>query len=263
MNKTIKIMTFNARVSVPMDGINQFCHRTPRIKRMIEETDPDIICFQEISPMSSRDWCVENLTDYYIVGCGRDENYFGEHLLIAYKKKDIYLISYETKALSLTPNKFGTVIEGVGQSEYPRIYVKALFKHKEIDQPFYVYNIHADCGAGDGRARIIETAQVLTDICSHNVNFILAGDFNAYPDADEIKMITACNARSIKWATEGCGATWHDFGRIDLKNKDNPIDYIFTDSKNRVVKTENVDDVPENGVYVSDHHPLYAVLEMK
>lgn len=262
MHRPLKIMTFNARVSVYIDEENQFCYRTPRIKKMIEEISPDIICFQEISPTSSRDWCVENLTDYYIVGCGRDADYEGEELLIAYKKRDLILVSYETKALSLTPHKFGTIIEGIGQSEYPRIYVKALFKHKEIDEPFYVYNIHTDYIANDCRARVVEITQVLSDICSHDVNFVLAGDFNAYPDSDEIKMITACKDRNIVWATKGTGATFHDFGRIDLQSERGPIDYIFTDGKNRVFEKVNVDDIPENGVYISDHHPLYVVMEI-
>lgn len=57
MHNTLKIMTFNIWTSVGIDGINEFPFRAPKIKRLIDEKDPDIICFQEIVP-KSREWII-------------------------------------------------------------------------------------------------------------------------------------------------------------------------------------------------------------
>ena len=67
---TLKIMSFNMRMSHTNDGINNFENRKTKILDMLAAENPDIIGFQEITP-EMRDWIIENLTDYYAVGAGR------------------------------------------------------------------------------------------------------------------------------------------------------------------------------------------------
>ena len=262
MKNEIKIMTFNIRSAICEDGINDFRYRAPKIRKLIAEKDPDIICFQEVVE-TSREWIIDNLSDYYMVGCGRNADHMGEQLVIAYKKRDLYLIACETRTLSFTPNEFGTRYEAIGQSEYPRIYVKAFFKHKNVANPFFVYNVHTDHLSDGGQVRILEVSQVLRDILSDNENFVLTGDFNACPDTAEMQMLIACRDRNIIWATKDKTSTYHEYGKFEPETGDHLIDYIFTDGRNRVIDKEIIEDIPENGVYLSDHYPLTAVLEMK
>ena len=140
MPTELKIMSFNIRVDGAGDGDNDFFKRTDRILNFLNEEKPDIIGFQEVSD-NIRSWLVGALNDYYIIGAGRGSDYKGEGVPIAFKKDAMNLISCETFALSNSPEDFGTYYDGTDQSKYPRIYMRALLKHKDIDDPFYIYNL--------------------------------------------------------------------------------------------------------------------------
>lgn len=253
---TLKIMSFNMRMSHANDGVNNFVNRKPRILEMLTSEDPDIIGFQEITP-EMRDFIIENLADYYAVGAGRGATYNDEAPLIAFKKLDMQLISCDTVMLSTTPSVPGSVYEGSDQSRCPRAYAKAFLKHKDIDKPFYVYNVHTDhVGA---LSRTLASLQMLQDITSHNREFLLTGDFNAHPDSREIKMITDCRSRRIIDATASLDGTFHDYGRRENNVK---IDYIFASDGVNVIDSNIVSDEPVNGVYYSDHFAVTATVEL-
>ena len=83
---------------------------------------------------------------------------------------------------------------------------------------------------------------------------VLAGDFNAYPDAPEFAALK--DYPRYRDAAEKSGGTWHDFGRRQPADK---IDYIFVkDLKTGGVKVWTD---CENGVYLSDHYPVEVELE--
>jgi len=253
----LMVMSFNMRCDVASDGINAFENRKARIAEMLGRYSPDVIGFQEITP-TMREWLVETLSDYYTVGAGRNADYSGESALIAYKKSVFDLISCESIMLSSTPHIMGSRYEGTDQSRCPRVYTRLLLKHKDIRDPIYFYNVHTD---HEGHlARTLATVQLLQDICSHNRNFVMTGDFNAQPDDDEIKMLTAATARRVIDASEKVGGTFHNYGRLELPIK---IDYIFTDARNKVIDCSLIEDESVNDVYLSDHNPLFAVLEIR
>ena len=252
----LKIMSFNMRTSFSNDGINNFTNRTSKIKTMLDAEAPDIIGFQEITP-EMRDWLVDNLDDYYTLGAGRDKANAGEAPLIAYKKRDMQLLSCQTIMLSNTPNVFGSKYDGTDQSKCPRAYAKALLKHKDVDEPFYVYNVHTD-HIGQ-LSRVLSSSQMLSDICSHSYEFVFTGDFNAYQNSKEIQLLTDCTQRKIIDATADLDGTFHDFGRRDVNIK---IDYIFTSEGVQQVSAQIVPDTPTNGVFYSDHYAVTATIKL-
>ena len=91
----LKIVTFNIRCDYGQDGENQFCYRKDLIKNKIEKEHPDIICFQEVLPHVAK-WLKDNLTDYYVVGCGREKELDGEQMTVAVEKTRFQMISMET-----------------------------------------------------------------------------------------------------------------------------------------------------------------------
>ena len=257
MSEQLKIMSFNIRVDQAGDNENEFVFRKSRILNFLNAERPDIIGFQEVSD-NIRAWLVEALDDYYIVGVGRQESMNGEGAPIAFRKDTLNLISCETLMLSSSPSVFGSHYDGTDQSRCPRVYTKARFKHKNIDAPFYVYNVHTD-HAGS-LARLLASNQVLQDINSHGEKFFLTGDFNARPEDMEITAITENKARSIKDATVSLGPTFHGFGQSKNPAK---IDYIFVDSSTEVVEAVRVEDNPGEGeTYISDHNPIYIIANM-
>lgn len=257
MSTQLKIMSFNMRVDVAVDGANQFIHRRGRIKQFLDTEKPDIIGFQEINPLM-RDWLVQTFPEYYMVGTGRQADYLGETTLVAFRKDTMALMSCDTKMLSNAPDVFGSRYDGSDQSGCPRVYVRVTLKHRDIAEPFCFYNVHTDHEGWVARA--LATTQILQDINAHSEKFFLTGDFNATPDATEMKMITECKARTIIDATADMDGTFHAFGALKEPVK---IDYIFTDASTKVLESVRVDDQPKNGeTYISDHNPIYIIAEL-
>ena len=79
----MKFVTFNIRCDFGQDGANNFIYRRPLILEKIRQEKPDIIGFQEVLPHVAA-WLKENLTEYYIAGCGREKDLTGEAMIIAY-----------------------------------------------------------------------------------------------------------------------------------------------------------------------------------
>ena len=257
MSTKLKVMSFNMRVDVACDGANQFIHRRGRIKQFLDAEKPDLIGFQEIAP-NMREWLVETFPDYYMVGVGRHADYSGETTLVAFRKDTMSLMECATVMLSNAPTVFGSRYDGSDQSMCPRLYVRATLKHRDIAEPFCFYNVHTDHEGWVARA--LATTQILQDINSRSEKFFLTGDFNAYPDSAEIKMITACKAKAIVDATADMDGTFHAFGNLETPAK---IDYIFTDASTKILESVRVDDQPkENETYISDHNPIYIIAEL-
>lgn len=252
----IKVMSFNMRTSTANDGINAFSCRKDKIRAMLSTEAPDIIGFQEITP-EMHDFLVDILDDYYTVGAGRGSVYDGESSLIAFKKRDFQLISCDTVMLSYTPKVPGSVYEGSDQSTCPREFVKAFLKHREADEPFYFYNVHTDHKGA--LSRCYAMVQMLQDICSHAHKIIFTGDFNALPEAPEIRLITDCASKKIIDATASLDGTFHNYGRKEVNSK---IDYVFVSEGMAYSNAAIVNDDPENGVYYSDHFAVTVSVEL-
>lgn len=90
----MKFVTFNIRCDFGQDGANNFIYRRPLILEKIRQEKPDIIGFQEVLPHVAA-WLKENLTEYYIVGCGREKDLTGEAMIIAYRKERFQSVSLE------------------------------------------------------------------------------------------------------------------------------------------------------------------------
>ena len=258
MSTALKIVSLNLRMDNSGDGINAFPHRKGRIKDFIDSVEADIIGFQEIMP-HMREWLVETFSGYYMVGVGRGARYNDETALIAFRKDRMALISCDTVMLSTTPTVFGSRYEGSDQSPCPREYVRAVLKHRDIAEPFCVYNVHTDhVGA---MARCFASVQIMQDIAVHDKRVFFTGDFKANPDADSIRIITKNSARPLVDATPN-GTTFHNFGKEYHRHDTAKIDYIFADAETKVVESYIYNDEPVEGIYISDHYPLVAIFEV-
>ncbi len=258
----LKVMSFNLRTEVRSDGINYFSNRKPRILETIEREAPDLIGFQEATD-SMRSFLVESLfpLGYTVVGCGRSEYYRGEATIVAYKRNIMEMISAETKWLSATPSVAGSSFGG-DQSTCPRVFTAVTLKRHDVKAPFVFANTHLDhLGA---TARLLGAVEICQYLSEKELPFILTGDMNAEPDAPEIKAFTAhalCG-RPVIDATADLGATFHDFGRL-LPDKAVKIDYIFTDMPCDISRSYRVEDIPVDGLYISDHNPVCAFVTLE
>lgn len=252
----VKVFSFNIRMNTPNDGINAFPNRKNRILSTIKEHSPDLIGFQEATD-SMREWLRDALTDYEIIGCGRNTTYRGEAPVLAYRKNLFECVRSETFWLSLTPTIPGSSYEG-DQSACPRTATVAYLIPQGSSTPFLFCNTHTD-HQGEN-ARYLASVQLIQYLSQQPYKFIMTGDFNATPEAPEIKLLTKNSFLPMVDATEKLSGTFHGYGKCNPPSK---IDYIFTNSTCDIERSNLIDDIPdESGLYTSDHCAVSAYIDI-
>ena len=255
----IKVMSFNLRVEAPShDGINDLPNRKGRILETINNEAPDLIGFQEARD-GTRAWLRDTLADYVVLGCGRYAKYTGESAPLAVRKDKFEIISMDTFWLSSTPKIPASTYAGSDQSECPRIATAVVLKPIDSDDLLLFVNTHTDHLGSI--SRMLASAQLLEYASQMGMATVITGDFNAKPDSAEIKMMTANEAFPMVDATALTGPTFHAFGKIP-ENERVKIDYVFTNLPTDINESYAVNDVPVDGIYISDHMPVVAFVEM-
>jgi len=252
--KHIKVVTFNIRLDCKWDGENNFEFRQPLILKTLRKECPDIVCFQEVLP-HVQTWLKESLPEYTVVGCGREPGLRGESVCIAFRANLFSVIHMDTFWLS--PEPFTPGSRYAEQSDCPRTAVELLLHLDGTEQVLRILNTHLDHQGT--LARSLGLQQILRHL-DHAPLFpdapvILTGDLNAPPESPEISVFRAYP--EYRNATEGIGMTYHGY----MKGTPGSIDYIFLRGPISCLKTEKWMDC-ENGVYLSDHYPVCAHLEL-
>lgn len=248
----IRFVTFNIRCDYDQDGENSFRFRKDLILKKIEQEKPDILCFQEVLPHVA-EWLKRSLKDYYVLGCGRSEDFANEQMTVAYRWDRFDVLTWETFWLSdsgLPGSRFPK------QSICPRTAAEAVFLDREEGTLYRVINAHLDHEFPEARERglglILDHLENVRTFPKAHV--ILTGDFNAEPDCPELAALR--QKSGLTDATAALGGTFHDYGRT----KPEKIDYICIQPTLRAAVAQCWTDCV-NGVYLSDHYPLCADLE--
>ena len=251
----IKIMSFNLRCRVEADGINCFDNRIDRILETIRTESPDVIGFQEATD-GMRKIISDAISDEYVmIGAGRNADYTGESVPMAYKKSFASLLSFNTFWLSATPNVPGTRFEEVEQSRCPRTAVIAELVPYGYGKPITFCNTHLDHMSDT--ARLLGMTAILERLSTCRTPIFLTGDMNARPDSSPIKTALAFDGGRLKEATEGIETTFHNWGMRAIK-----IDYIFSDLPAN--GAYHVKDEPSEGTpYISHHYPICATFTLQ
>lgn len=256
----LKVFTFNLRVEAEVDGINHFRNRRGRILDTITAYAPDLIGFQEVND-NMRAWLGDALAPlgYTVVGCGRMADMRGESTVAAFKRNAFELVALENKWLSMTPDKPGSTFGG-DQSSCPRIYT-ALTLKPVSGVPFVFLNTHLDHKGAV--ARLLGAVEIMQALSCKGLPFIITGDMNALPGTPEIAAFTSPQPNGVPVidATALLGGTFHAFGRRKPEQM-SKIDYIFTDLPCDPGKSFVVPDEPADGVYISDHRPVCAFVQV-
>ena len=257
----MKVVTFNIRGDFGVDGENDFRFRKPLIEKKLRAEQPDLIGFQEVMPHMAA-WLREILPGYTVVGCGRGEiragvqTLGGEQMTVAFRTDRYNLIEMRTFWLSPEPWVPGS--RYAVQSSCPRTATELLLMEYATGKVIRVLNTHLDHEGAP--ARMLGLRQVLTHLASAvlfpEAPVILMGDFNAEPDSPEMQVFA--EYPDYANATAGIGATFHAFGRAEAVHA---IDYIFLKGGIRCASVTKWTD-QEQGVYLSDHYPVCAEVQL-
>ena len=160
-SESLNIMSYNIRLDVKSDGINQWNNRREGIVSLIKEEKPDVFGIQEGLPHQVA-YLSKQLEEYKMIGEGRNGENNGEYSAIYYKNKKLELINSETFWLSETPKKPSVGLDAA----LNRIATVGIFKIINSDKKTVIYNSHFDHIGKE--ARVNSANMILNHIKENN-----------------------------------------------------------------------------------------------
>ena len=259
----IKIMSFNVRtVTKETDDNNHWDNRKAACVLLIKDQRPSIIGFQEAQYTLQWAYLKEQLADRYDgYGVNRDdgtESGKGEVMGIMYDRNVIEKIDGGTFWLSETPD---VPSKGFGAS-YSRNATWGIFKHIPSGKTFYYINTHLDHQVVEAKVEGMKLISRTFESYKDTYPLFLTGDLNigagnAAIDPIESYMYNARYAAPA-WFTDSVNTyNAYKVGGSGI------IDHIYCSDYLRVVEYHTVSEKYGKANYVSDHYPIYAIVELK
>ena len=220
--------------------------RAKYVLREIEKLQPDVLCLQEVHPPQF-DYLKKHLAHYDAeIGYREERGVHSEACPIFYNAERFTLLDSGTFWLSDTPD----VKSKFEDSWHYRIstFVKLQDKDGSV---FTVYNVHPDYRIEDVRIRQL---RVLADrVEKTEGNVLITGDFNAVKGEKSLEPFETMLKDSKDFRGDVFGATFNGFG----EKPEEWIDFIYL-PKDCVFLDTGIDKTLYNGVYPSDHYPIWA-----
>ena len=248
----LRVMTFNVRVPVASDGINDWEHRRDLAAQVIRDADPDIVGTQELVRRQGDD-LVAALPHLAWFGRGRRGGDDDEHMGVFYRTDRLRVLASGDFWLSDTPDAPGSITWG---NLLPRMVTWARFERIADGATATVYDTHFPYRDEDASARLRSAQLILSRLQALPAGepVILVGDFNTTPETDVHRLLTSwlTDARTAAPTRDGPEKTFHGFtGQADKR-----IDWILARGlQPRAVRTVTDHRGP---VYPSDHFPVVA-----
>lgn len=259
--QSLKVMTYNIRLDIAVDGENDWIHRKDFFTSQIQFYEPDIFGIQEAKPNQVLDIATA-LPQYKYLGIGRDEAGKGESSNIYYKKERFLVKETNTFWLSETPE----IISKGWDAAFNRVCTYALFKDLQTKKTFWVFNTHLDHVGEEARTKGI--LLILSKIKALNTEIypvVFMGDFNSEPNENRIIELQKVMDDSRIISQEkpfGPSGSFNNFKHEEAVTK--LIDYIFI-SKNSIFKVKKYAVLSDSKdlKYPSDHLPIYIEINIK
>ncbi|MCE4563038.1 endonuclease/exonuclease/phosphatase family protein [Maribellus sp. CM-23] len=257
----MNIMSFNIRLNTSADGENAWPNRITMVNGLLRFHDADIFGLQEAFYGQITD--IENgLPGFEWIGVGRDDGEKeGEFSPIFFNKAKFILLENGHFWLSQNCDK-----PGLGwDAACNRVVTWGKFQSKVTGKKFFVFNTHFDhIGVEARKNSALLIRDKIKEITGNNgFPVILTGDFNLTPDSEPIGMIKKYMADSRDITEEppyGPTGTFQGF-KMDAP-QENRIDYVFVNSKVKVLKYATLTD-SKNQRFPSDHFPVFVKAVLK
>lgn len=252
----LRVMDYNIRYLGPFDtGEKTWFYRADLIIDSIEEVQPGIIGFQEVTCWQY-DYLVETLAGFDSIITYRDKMPNSEGCPIFYRTDLYTLIDKGSFWLSETPE---VMSKDWGAAHY-RICSYVILKDKASEKEFVVFNAHLDHVSDEARINGIKV--VLDKIKEFDSRpAMLMGDLNAEEYTETYKSATE-SFLDVKYETENTmtSCTYQSWGE-ELDS--DCIDYVMVSPEGFEVLSYEVIHAIYDGVYTSDHFPLFVRLKLE
>ncbi|MBL7859109.1 MAG: endonuclease/exonuclease/phosphatase family protein [Cyclobacteriaceae bacterium] len=258
--QSLKVMTYNIRLDVASDGVNQWSNRKDKVYALLIKYDPDFIGVQEALHHQLMD-IKKNLPEYESIGVGRDDGKEkGEYSAILYKKNKFEVLEQSTAWLSLTPEIPGSKS---WDAAITRIATWGRFKITSSQKIFLLLNTHFDHIGKEARknsALLIQ--QWVHEIRKkYNDEVIVTGDFNI--ERHEAPYSIMMNETNTFHDTKPPSEKQGTFCTFTINSEPcKGIDYIFVTSNWKVSMYQVIED-NDGTYYPSDHLPVMITATLK
>lgn len=249
----MRVMSINLRYDNPEDGKYIWANRFPAMKSVWEQVEADVVGIQEGLPHQIND-LKKAFPVYNYLGKGREKDGKGEHVGIFFNKNKFTLLNEGHFWLSETPDIPGSQSYG---SAAPRMATWIILKYE--GKKLLVLNTHLDHKSQEARKKGIE---IICDFIENNIEvagIILTADLNVSPDSVLINyLLKTARLKDVFKTNNNSQPTYHGFSDEGSLISD----YILTSKHFKLGSCEIVKEQP-NGVYPSDHYPLYSDIEIE
>ena len=250
----ITVVSANVRCLSPEDLFKKsWFYRAPLLIQTLKNAAPDIIGFQEVTPVHKR-YLDRALRGFDSVLLYRDNSLIHESCPIYYSESKFDLIDKGGFWLSETPD---VMSKGWGAA-FNRVCSYVILAQKTDGKQLVVFNTHLDNVSE--QARINGIRLVLQKIEQFGgMPSIIMGDFNAEEDTETYRAATALfNDAKYQTADTDSGATYQGYGQ---SLNDENLDYFMLSKTGIETLSYKVLRDTYDGVYPSDHCPIR--LDMK
>lgn len=253
--ESIAVMSANVRTWSPTDVFKKsWFYRADLMLQNIEAAKPDIIGFQEVTKMHYS-YLTAALQGYDSVLTYRDNSQFSEACPVFYNTERFTLNDKGSFWLSETPEAMS---KDWGAACY-RVCSYVILTDNNSGKQLVVFNTHLDHISDEARINGINV--VLDKIAAFGgLPSIIMGDFNAEEDSETYRAATT-SFLDAKYQTENTmtGATYQNWGKaLDREN----IDYFMISKTGIAVNEYRIIDTTYDGVYPSDHFPIYLEISL-
>ncbi|MDR1056068.1 MAG: endonuclease/exonuclease/phosphatase family protein [Prevotellaceae bacterium] len=261
----LNVITFNIRMDYAGDSLNNWQYRKDAAAKIILNHNADILGAQEVLKNQLQD-LKDRLPGYNSVGVGRDDGADkGEYSPLLYKKNRFTEEKSGAFWLSETPDVAGSM---GWDAACTRIASWVILKDNSMGKRIFAINTHLDHMGLTARNESAHLLMRKIAELSEGLPVILTGDFNDTHGSDAIENITnpenkgrLTDSKTIAEKTSGTHWTFHGFAKVPVEERDR-IDYIFVSKQIKVSEYEVATDTL-NGVFVSDHKPVFVKLFVK
>jgi endonuclease/exonuclease/phosphatase family metal-dependent hydrolase len=254
----INVLTYNIRFSNPDDGDNYWPKRSEAVLSMVAEQQPDVFGLQEALLSQVQDF-EKAFKGFHRAGVGRDDGKAGgEFSPIFYNAAKFTCLASGTLWLSQTPAIAGS--RG-WDAACNRVLTWVRLHQKETSKTFVVFNTHFDHMGQVARQQSAHLILRSVDSLANGLPSIVMGDFNALPDSEPVRLLTApgqlVDSRTLYANPEGPNYTFTGFEVTEKEGE--LIDYIFVKGIQHI-NLHKVIVAKRGQYYLSDHLPVLATL---
>ena len=256
----LRVMTFNLRFASPQPP-NAWPDRRPVMRRVIEQTSPDIIGTQEGVYAQLRD-LASDLPNYEWIGLGRAGGSRDEFCAIFFRRDRFEPIAFDHLWLSDTPNVVGSI---TWDHTYIRMATWVRLRERATGREFYFWNTHFDHQIEPARQKSAALLRDRIAAIDSTIPLLLVGDFNCPAGTSTaFDILTKDTGLIDTWpaaaqrTNEGFN-TFHGYEKPLMSGE--RIDWILARQPVTVSSSAIITD--RGGTqYPSDHFPVVADLSL-